>query len=117
EPDPFAETRTKTIIERQASKYAERARHRAISPDRVDAFIDQTPDQRNRGYAEIMKEQQYKEEKGKVLGAGSATPGGATPGGAPRKRLGISSISADAATPHVARWEETPAHANATDAT
>ncbi|EPB71273.1 HEAT repeat protein [Ancylostoma ceylanicum] len=151
EPDPFAETRTKTIIERQASKYAERARHRAISPDRVDAFIDQTPDQRNRDYAEIMKEQQYKEEKGKVekeiadrvksgdlqsvaaperkkgrwdetpshevLGAGSATPSNATPGGAPRKRLGISSISADAATPHVARWEETPAHANATDAT
>ncbi|KIH69341.1 HEAT repeat protein [Ancylostoma duodenale] len=151
EPDPFAETRTKTIIERQASKYAERARHRAISPDRVDAFIDQTPDQRNRDYAEIMKEQQYKEEKGKVekeiadrvksgdlqsvaaperkkgrwdetpshevLGAGSATPSNATPGGAPRKRLGISSISADAATPHVARWEETPAHANATDVT
>ncbi|VDO96481.1 unnamed protein product [Heligmosomoides polygyrus] len=153
EPDPFAETRTKTIIERQASKYAERARHRAISPDRIDAFIDQTPDQRDRGYAEIMKEQQYKEEKGKVekeladrhksgdlksvsvperkkgrwdetpsrevcvLGAGSATPSDATPGGAPRKRLGISSISADAATPHVARWEETPAHANATDAT
>ncbi|XGW14774.1 hypothetical protein V3C99_000779 [Haemonchus contortus] len=151
ESDPFAETRTKTIIERQASKYAERARHRAISPDRIDAFIDQTPDQRDRGYAEIMKEQKYKEEKGKVekeladrhkagelqsvaaperkkgrwdetpnrevLGAGSATPSDATPGAAPRKRLGISSISADAATPHVARWEETPAHANATDAT
>ncbi|KAK5966793.1 hypothetical protein GCK32_002816, partial [Trichostrongylus colubriformis] len=151
ESDPFAETRTKTIIERQASKYAERARHRAISPERIDAFIDQTPDQRDRGYAEIMKEQKYKEEKGKVekeladrhksgelqsvaaperkkgrwdetpnrevLGAGSATPSDATPGAAPRKRLGISSISADAATPHVARWEETPAHANATDAT
>ena len=35
--DPFAETRTKTIAERQ-SKYHERAMRRQISPDRADAF-------------------------------------------------------------------------------
>ncbi|CAD6188596.1 unnamed protein product [Caenorhabditis auriculariae] len=141
--DPFAETRTKTIAERQ-SKYHERARQRQISPERIDAFVDQTPDMRNRGYAEIMKEQRYQEERGKVereladraksgdlqvsqpdkkkgrwddsakkeeaLGAGSATPSQTTAGSAPRKRLGVTSISADAATPHVNRWDETPVH-------
>lgn len=35
--DPFADTRTKTIAERQ-SKYHERAMRRQISPDRADAF-------------------------------------------------------------------------------
>ncbi|CAI5446674.1 unnamed protein product [Caenorhabditis angaria] len=149
--DPFADTRSKTIAERQ-SKYHERAQRRQISPDRVDAFVDQTPDHRSRGYAEVMKDQMFQEEKGRVereladraksgdlhishlprepekkkgrwdetpqnaenLGAGSATPQGS----APRKRLGFSSISADAATPHVARWDETPAHSmGAADAT
>uniref|UniRef100_A0A1I7WUT4 TOG domain-containing protein n=1 Tax=Heterorhabditis bacteriophora TaxID=37862 RepID=A0A1I7WUT4_HETBA len=112
-------------------------------------ILERTPDLRDRGYAEIMKEQLYKDEKGRVekelteraktgelqsvperkkgrwdetpnqevLGAGSVTPSHSTPGAAPRKRLGISSISVDAATPHVARWEETPAHGSATDAT
>lgn len=137
--DVFAETRTKTIAERQ-SKYHERARQRKISPDRVDAFVDKTPDVRNRDYAEVMREQRLVEEKGRVeremadkmksgdlhhqpdvkkakwdetptsqnLGAGSATP--SSGGTAPRKRLGFSSLSADAATPHVARWEETPSY-------
>lgn len=147
--DPFAETRTKTIAERE-SQYQARARKLQISPERVDAFVDQTPDGRNRGYAEVMKEQLYKEEKGRVekeladrsqsgelkvvqpekkkgrwdetpsrdtLGAGASADPSATPGTAPRKRLGIASISADAATPHVARWDETPAHGTATDAT
>ncbi|CAI4221070.1 unnamed protein product [Auanema sp. JU1783] len=142
--DPFAETRTRTIVERQ-SQYQQRARKLQISPERIDAFVDQTPDGRNRDYAQVMKEQLYKEEKARVdkeiadlaqsgdlksMGPDkkkgrwedSANDGvdvkvePATPSG-PRKRLGISSsISAEAATPHVARWDETPAH-SATAAT
>ncbi|CAP37996.2 Protein CBG21228 [Caenorhabditis briggsae] len=149
--DPFADTRTKTIAERQ-SKYHERAMRRQISPDRADAFVDQTPDNRNRGYAEVMRDQRYHEEKGRVereladrakagelhvtrepekkkgrwdateapessenLGAASATP---SQGSAPRKRLGFASLSAEAATPRAARWDETPAHSTgAADAT
>ncbi|VDO17182.1 unnamed protein product [Brugia timori] len=59
--DPFAETRTKTIAERQ-SNYQARARQRQISPERADMFADQTPDIRDRSYAQIMKEQMLREE-------------------------------------------------------
>ncbi|CAJ0582767.1 unnamed protein product, partial [Mesorhabditis spiculigera] len=149
EVDPFAETRTKTIGEKQ-SEYQKRMYNRPISPERIDPFVDQTPRAGNRGYAEVMKEQQYLEDKQKldremkdkmkagelrvvepaqkkarwddntpskneVLGAASTTP--AQSGTAPRKRLDITSLAADAATPQVQRWDETPAHANATDAT
>ncbi|PIC40243.1 hypothetical protein B9Z55_011653 [Caenorhabditis nigoni] len=123
-----------------------------VSPDRADVFVDQTPDNRNRGYAEVMSDQRYHEEKGRVereladrgkagelhvtrepekkkgrwdateapesfenLGAASATP---SQGSAPRKRLGFASLSAEAATPRAARWDETPAHSTgAADAT
>uniref|UniRef100_A0A0N5AXL9 TOG domain-containing protein n=1 Tax=Syphacia muris TaxID=451379 RepID=A0A0N5AXL9_9BILA len=63
--DPFAETRTKTIAERQ-SNYQQRARQRQISPERADMFADQTPDVRDRSYAQIMKEQMLREETSKV---------------------------------------------------
>uniref|UniRef100_A0A1I7TWQ9 SF3b1 domain-containing protein n=1 Tax=Caenorhabditis tropicalis TaxID=1561998 RepID=A0A1I7TWQ9_9PELO len=150
--DPFADTRTKTIAERQ-SKYHERAMRRQISPDRTDAFIDQTPDNRSRDYGQVMREQMLHAEKDRVereisdlaksgelrvtgqpekkkgrwdaqeapdsssenLGAASATP---SQGSAPRKRLGFASLSAEAATPRVARWDETPGHpTGAVDAT
>ena len=125
-----------------------------ISNQFSELSVDQTPDNRNRGYAEVMRDQLYHEEKGRVereladkakagelhvvggqpekkkgrwdsgkqeapesenLGAASATP---SQGSAPRKRLGFSALSADAATPRVARWDETPAHSTgAADAT
>ncbi|OZC05894.1 hypothetical protein X798_07128, partial [Onchocerca flexuosa] len=153
--DPFAETRTKTIAERQ-SNYQARARHRQISPERADMFADQTPDIRDRSYAQIMKEQMLREETDKVekeladkaksgelkitkpaapvqkkgrwdetpkieaLGAGALTPS-QTPGSTQRKRLtltsNISAAAAEVATPRVARWDETPAHAAGVDAT
>ncbi|VDN52048.1 unnamed protein product [Dracunculus medinensis] len=152
--DPFAETRIRTIAERQ-SNYQARAQHRQISPERADMFADQTPDIRDRSYAQIMKEQRLREETGKVekelvdkakagelksrplapvqkrgrwdetpktevLGAGALTPSSQTPGTTQRQRLTISSnISsiADIATPRIARWDETPAHAAGVDAT
>ncbi|MCP9258528.1 Splicing factor 3B subunit 1 [Dirofilaria immitis] len=153
--DPFAETRTKTIAERQ-SNYQARARQRQISPERADMFADQTPDIRDRSYAQIMKEQMLREETDKVekeltdkaksgelkitkpsapaqkrgrwdetpkieaLGAGALTPS-QTPGSTQRKRLtlasNISAAAAEVATPRVARWDETPAHAAGVDAT
>uniref|UniRef100_A0A915PYR5 TOG domain-containing protein n=1 Tax=Setaria digitata TaxID=48799 RepID=A0A915PYR5_9BILA len=154
--DPFAETRTKTIAERQ-SNYQARARQRQISPERADMFADQTPDVRDRSYAQIMKEQMLREETDKVekeladkaksgelkitkpsvptqkrgrwdetpkieaLGAGALTPSSQTPGSTQRKRLtlpaNISAAAAEVATPRVARWDETPAHAAGVDAT
>ncbi|VDN21953.1 unnamed protein product [Gongylonema pulchrum] len=156
--DPFAETRTKTIAERQ-SNYQARARQRQISPERADMFADQTPDVRDRSYAQIMKEQMLREETDKMekeladktksgelkvtkaaapaqkkgrwdetpkieaLGAGALTPSSQTPGSTQRKRLTLASnlsaaaAAADIATPRVARWDETPAHASGVDAT
>ncbi|MFH4975941.1 hypothetical protein AB6A40_002650 [Gnathostoma spinigerum] len=154
--DPFAETRTKSIAERQ-SQYQARARHRQISPNRADMFADQTPDIRDRSYAQIMKEQMLRDEKGRIekelmdkaksgelktvkplaptqkkgrwdetpkveaLGSGPMTPSSMTPGSTQRKRLGITSTisaaAAEIATPRVARWDETPAHATGQDAT
>uniref|UniRef100_F1KRJ0 Splicing factor 3B subunit 1 n=1 Tax=Ascaris suum TaxID=6253 RepID=F1KRJ0_ASCSU len=155
--DPFAETRTKTIAERQ-SNYQARARQRQISPERADMFADQTPDVRDRSYAQIMKEQMLREQTGKVekeladkaksgelkvnkqplapvqkrgrwdetpkieaLGAGALTPSSQTPGSTQRKRISITSTisaaAAEVATPRVARWDETPAHASGVDAT
>ncbi|CAJ0942594.1 unnamed protein product, partial [Mesorhabditis belari] len=148
--DVFAETRTKTVGEKQ-NEYQKRMYNRPISPERIDPFVDQTPRAHDRGYSQVMKEQQYLEDKGKadremkdkiktgelrevepekkkarwdetpqrsetVLGAGEATSQ-RTVGAGPRKRLEISSLAADAATPHVQRWDETPAHVGAADAT
>ncbi|KAI1729329.1 splicing factor 3B subunit 1 domain-containing protein [Ditylenchus destructor] len=145
--DPFAETRTKKISERQ-SGYTGRARKRPISPERADMFTDQTPNDRDRTYAHIMQEQRVMEEQSRVnnelaerhkagtLAAPTITKqsrfdqgenleslgaGDATPshpaGTAPRKRLNVSKIAAEEKTPNVARWEETPAHLTSGDAT
>uniref|UniRef100_A0A915D6S8 Splicing factor 3B subunit 1 domain-containing protein n=1 Tax=Ditylenchus dipsaci TaxID=166011 RepID=A0A915D6S8_9BILA len=63
--DPFAETAPRTIAQRE-SQYQSRARKRPISPERADMFADQTPDVRDRTYAQIMKEQNITQEKDKI---------------------------------------------------
>lgn len=63
--DPFAETRRQKISDRQ-SQYQRRAQKRPISPERADMFSEQTPDVRDRTYAQIMQEQILTAEKEKV---------------------------------------------------
>ncbi|GMS89641.1 hypothetical protein PENTCL1PPCAC_11816 [Pristionchus entomophagus] len=151
EVDPFEDTRTKTIAERQ-SNYHARARQRQISPERIDPYIDQTPDHRNRDYATVMKEQMLSEERKKVdreiadkaksgelkdsgsapdkkkgrwdteeevktESLGVATPSGGRDASRPKQRLGFTAMAAEAATPAVARWDETPSHVAVGDAT
>ncbi|KAL3090250.1 hypothetical protein niasHS_006702 [Heterodera schachtii] len=144
--DPFAETRRPKIAERQ-SQYQSRARKRAISPERHDMFVDQTPDAHDRTYAQIMQEQRFLTEKEKIenelaekqqhgelnqsakmskpfvagtdLASVASEDVENTPSQLVRKKrivLSENVISAEK-TPNVARWEETPAHIGAGDAT
>ncbi|KAE9552174.1 hypothetical protein FO519_004621 [Halicephalobus sp. NKZ332] len=127
--DPMAETRRKTIAERQ-NEYQSRGRMRQISPERIDPFLDQTPNDRLRSYSDVMKEQYLKEEMRRVemeisekhkRGELREVDPSATPSSGPKKRLGISAVSAnvapDAQTPHFDRWEETPMTIQPGDAT
>ncbi|KAI6241209.1 Splicing factor 3B subunit 1 [Aphelenchoides fujianensis] len=143
--DPFAETRSKKIVDRQ-NEYQKRGAKRKISPERADMFIDQTPQAGDRTYAQIMAEQQLEHEKDRLeremvdkYNAGELVAvrekeapsaekrvrfdGGnepdATPSAGPRRRLNIQSVSAvaEAKTPHQAQWEETPMRIGAGDAT
>ncbi|KAI6182587.1 Splicing factor 3B subunit 1 [Aphelenchoides bicaudatus] len=139
--DPFAETRQAKIVDRQ-NEYQKRQQKRKISPERADMFVDQTPKADDRTYAQIMNEQRLEHEKDKVerelidkyksgdLKANDSVPPekkvrfdqkdvDPAPGGVPRRRLdlGAVSIAAEAKTPDVARWGETPVRLGAGEAT
>eukprot|EP00743_Colponemidia_sp_Colp-15_P002757 GILK01002985.1.p1 GENE.GILK01002985.1~~GILK01002985.1.p1 ORF type:complete len:1205 (-),score=277.67 GILK01002985.1:164-3778(-) len=65
--DPFQQHKRATIADRQ-NEYQKRARNRAVlSPERVDAFLDQTPDARARSYGDVMLEQQVDNEKSQLM--------------------------------------------------
>ncbi|KFD69153.1 hypothetical protein M514_02967, partial [Trichuris suis] len=145
-PDPFAETRVKTIAERE-DEYHARRRKLVISPERIDPFLDgeKTPDINSRTYAVIMREKQLNEERImlrkeiveksksgdlKVLKSEAGRPAakkrrwditeppkaestedmanGAVAVTPKRKLTGWD--AAEAPTPAVARWDETPVH-------
>uniref|UniRef100_H2YG70 Splicing factor 3B subunit 1 domain-containing protein n=1 Tax=Ciona savignyi TaxID=51511 RepID=H2YG70_CIOSA len=66
--DPFAETRTKTIMERE-SKYQTQGRiNQKISPERGDPFADggKTPDPKLAQYKDIMKYQALNKEEREI---------------------------------------------------
>ncbi|KAH7724663.1 splicing factor 3B subunit 1 [Aphelenchoides avenae] len=131
--DPLAEAGRQRQVATRQSQYQARARKRPISPDRVDPFVDQTPDARDRNFAAVMRETNLEQEqarvnremmdkyeKGELRAVGAAPVSNQvhdTAGTRPRKRLNISTLAAEAKTPNVARWEETPAHISEADAT
>ncbi|KAI6178396.1 Splicing factor 3B subunit 1 [Aphelenchoides besseyi] len=143
--DPFGETRSRRIIDRQ-NDYQRRGQKRRLSPERADMFLDQTPQAGDRTYGQIMQEQQLehemdkieremidKQKAGELVARDSHEPLSkkrnqydaqddvdSTPSkAAPRRRLNLMSVSAaaEAKTPMVERWEETPARIGAGDAT
>uniref|UniRef100_A0A7E4WAT1 SF3b1 domain-containing protein n=1 Tax=Panagrellus redivivus TaxID=6233 RepID=A0A7E4WAT1_PANRE len=127
--DPMAPTRPRTIAERQ-NEYQSRARAKPLSPERADPFLDQTPNPRDRSFADVMREKYISEEQKAVeneliekhkSGELRQNRGEATPSSGQRKRLGISAVSAhvapDAQTPHFDRWDETPLTIQPGDAT
>uniref|UniRef100_A0A0N4ZUE1 SF3b1 domain-containing protein n=1 Tax=Parastrongyloides trichosuri TaxID=131310 RepID=A0A0N4ZUE1_PARTI len=60
--DVFEDTRTKTIADRQ-NEYQKRWMNRVLSPERVDPMLDQTPDCRDRNFAQVMQEQRLLAEQ------------------------------------------------------
>ncbi|KRZ33177.1 Splicing factor 3B subunit 1 [Trichinella pseudospiralis] len=145
--DPFAETRQRTIAERE-DEYHARRRKLIISPERVDPFteVERTPDVSSRTYAAIMREKMITEERTQirkemaekakagelqVLNSESGksaskrrrwditeTPTAAVTDSTPAASV-LPSVEknklhswemAEAPTPNVARWDETPMH-------
>ncbi|KRZ79897.1 Splicing factor 3B subunit 1, partial [Trichinella papuae] len=145
--DPFAETRQRTIAERE-DEYHARRRKLIISPERVDPFteVERTPDVSSRTYAAIMREKMITEERTQirkemaekakagelqVLNSESGksaskrrrwditeTPTAAVADSTPAASV-LPSVEknklhswemAEAPTPSIARWDETPVH-------
>ncbi|KRX54561.1 Splicing factor 3B subunit 1 [Trichinella sp. T9] len=145
--DPFAETRQRTIAERE-DEYHARRRKLVISPERVDPFseVERTPDVSSRTYAAIMREKMITEERTQVrkemaekakagelqvlnsesgksaskrrrwditetptAAVADSTPAASVLPSAEKTRL-HSWEMAEAPTPSIARWDETPMH-------
>eukprot|EP01050_Picozoa_sp_SAG11_P006638 SAG11_NODE_523_length_8775_cov_29.592900_1_plen_485_part_00 len=66
--DPFADTRAKTIAERE-DEYHARRRQRILSPARADPFAQNTPSGEERTYKDVMQETALSNEKEELLRA------------------------------------------------
>jgi splicing factor 3B subunit 1 len=64
--DPFAETKSKTIADRE-DEYRAKGRKRMLSPDRADPFADATPAPELSTYKDVMVGQALDKEKQEVL--------------------------------------------------
>uniref|UniRef100_H2YG73 Uncharacterized protein n=1 Tax=Ciona savignyi TaxID=51511 RepID=H2YG73_CIOSA len=114
--DPFAETRTKTIMERE-SKYQTQGRiNQKISPERGDPFADggKTPDPKLAQYKDIMKYQALNKEEREIrnkisekMKSGDLHTPTAT-GTTPKKKMTWDQADTPSHTPNLNRWDETP---------
>jgi len=130
--DPMANYKRRRIAEREDEYHARR--QRIISPERVDAFSDQTPDSSARSYAEVMQEKELERKEQEIMRQiaqkKKEEAGGEKPSDAPKQQQPASAEAtpgtkrkrrwdmvkedseekvAEAATAK-SRWEETPTH-------